>query len=67
MPKSGLRYELDKVRSPDLETSLSQSSFLYGSHATRHCMAAMPLVSTCTELVPYEFSGEVRRECDIFL
>ena len=32
-----------------------------------YCMEVMQLVSTCTELVPYEFSGEVRREHDIFI
>ena len=32
-----------------------------------YCMAAAYLVSTCTELVSDKFSGEERRERDIFI
>ena len=35
VPKYVLCYELDQVRSLDLETSLSQS-LMYGGHAARH-------------------------------
>ena len=63
MPKSVLRFELDKV---NLETVVIQSCSLT-MNLDHYCMEAMQLGSTSTELVPDKFSGEERQVREILI
>ena len=61
MPKSVLRFELDKDSTSIWKLPLTPILF------PNYCMAAVQLVSACTEEVPDKFSGEERLEHDIFI